>query len=116
MAPLARQNARKQSEFGGRAGLIQASSDGHVQLTPGEEAMVMRRQGFSDVVGRSFAEQDKIDAELDRRGQAAVSDEERIPGSDSIVNVDDLAKNLIGRGIHNEVVAENYMQEPYGSG
>jgi len=71
------------SEFGGKAGLIQSVEDGHVVLTPGEEAMVLRRQGFQDVTGRTTSEQDKIDAELGYRGlPAAVLP---IPGPESVV-------------------------------
>lgn len=92
-----------ESEFGGKAGLIQSADDGHVEMTAREAAFVMRRQGFSDVVGRTFEEQDAIDETLGRRGEPAVSQEAREAVADGSMLP---AEPLWGRGIHNEGLAE----------
>lgn len=40
------------SEYGGKDGLIQRASDGHVELTPQEKATIMRMHGLQgDLVG-----------------------------------------------------------------
>lgn len=92
----------KPSEFAGKPGLIQSVADGHVEMTAREAAFVMRRQGFSDVVGRTFPEQDAIDETLGRRGEPAVPVETREAVADGSMLP---AEPLWGRGIHNEGLA-----------
>lgn len=43
--------AGRPSEYGGRGGLIQRAADGHVQLTPGEEAQLLRAAGIRERAG-----------------------------------------------------------------
>ena len=41
-----------ETEYGGKGGVIQRASDGHVQLTPAEERMVLARQMRAENAGR----------------------------------------------------------------